>query len=139
MTQVKAQLNGLRISPRKVRLLASLIRGKSVEIAMDQLAHFVKRSSPQLTKLMLSAIANAENNYKMDRSTLVIADIQVDEGIKLKRFRPKGFGRANPIHKKTSRVRVVLEDRLPKAEVAKAPKKKAAPKKKTVTKASTTN
>ena len=111
MTQVKAQLNGLRISPRKVRLLARLIRGKNVDVALDQLAHFAKRSSPQLTKLVQSAIANAHNNYKMDRATLIIEDIQVDEGIKMKRFQPKGFGRANPIHKKTSRVRLVLSDK----------------------------
>ena len=120
MTQVTAQLNGLRISPRKVRLVAGIIRGKSVAIALDQLAFVTKRSMPQIDKLIRSAVANAEHNLKLDRESLVITKITVDEGIKLKRFRAKGFGRSSPIHKKTSRVTVVLEDRLAvKAPVAK--------------------
>lgn len=114
MPQVKAQLNGLRISPRKVRLLVGLIKRKDVTIALDQLSHMAKRSSVPLVKLIESAIANAENTYKLDRETLFIKEMFVDEGIKLKRYRPKGFGRANPIEKKTSRVNLVLEDRAPK-------------------------
>lgn len=109
MTQVTAQLNGLRISPRKVRLLAGLIRRKEVQVALDQLAHMAKRTSVPLMKLLESAIANAEHVHKLDRSSLFIKGIQVDEGVKLKRYRPKGFGRANPIEKKTSRISVVLE------------------------------
>jgi large subunit ribosomal protein L22 len=119
MTKVTAQLNGLRISPRKVRLLAALIRGKRATDALDQLAFFAKRSSPQLAKLVQSAIANAEHNYKLNRDALVIVSMSVDEGVKLKRYRPKGFGRAAPIHKKTSRVNLVLEDRPAAAPKAK--------------------
>lgn len=111
MTQIKAQLNGLRISPRKVRLVVGLIKRKNVTVALDQLAHMAKRSSHPLTKLLESAIANAENTYKLDRETLFIKEMFVDEGIKLRRYRPKGFGRANPIEKKTSRIQVVLESR----------------------------
>jgi large subunit ribosomal protein L22 len=116
MTTVNAQLNGLRMSPRKVRLVVGLIRRKNVQVALDQMAHMAKRSVAPLTKLINSAVANAEHNFKLERSHLWIKDMQVDEGIKLKRFRPKGFGRANPIEKKTSRVRLVLEHR---AEAAK--------------------
>lgn len=121
MTQVTAQLNGLRISPRKVRLLTGLIKRKDVQIALDQLAHMSKRSSAPLTKLLESAIANAENTYKLNRDTLFIKEIFVDEGVKLKRYRPKGFGRANPIEKKTSRISVVLESKV-KSEKSKARK-----------------
>jgi large subunit ribosomal protein L22 len=118
MTQVKAQLNGLRMSPRKVRLLVGLVKRRTVAVAIDQLQHMTKRASSPLIKLIESAAANAHNNFKLDRDHLFIKDMWVDEGIKLRRFRPKGFGRANPIEKKTSRVNVVLEDRAPK-EVAK--------------------
>ena len=123
MTTVKAQLNGLRISPRKVRLLVGLIKRKNVDTALDQLNQMAKRSSIPLTKLLQSAIANAENTYKLNRDTLFIKEMFVDEGIKLQRYRPKGFGRAAPIEKKTSRVSVVLESREPKV-AAKAEKSK---------------
>ncbi len=108
MTDITAQLNGLRIAPRKVRALVALIRGKSLDVALDQLAHYTRRSSPQLVKLLASAGANAEHNFKLTRSGLFIKDMRVDEGVKLKRFRPKGFGRAAALEKKTSRVRVIL-------------------------------
>lgn len=111
MIQIKAQLNGLRISPRKVRLLVGLIKRKDVEAALDQLAHMAKRPSVPLVKLLESAIANAENTYKLNRDTLFIKEMTVDEGVKLKRYRPKGFGRTSPIEKKTSRISVVLEAR----------------------------
>jgi large subunit ribosomal protein L22 len=123
MTTVKAQLNGLRISPRKVRLVAGLLKRRTVAAALDQVAHMPKRSALPLKKLIESAAANAHNNFKLDRDHLFIIDFRVDEGIKLRRFRPKGFGRANPIEKKTSRVTVVLEDRAPKQESGKATSK----------------
>ena len=120
MTLIKAQLNGLRMSPRKVRLLVGLIKRRSVSVALDQLNNMTKRASGPLVKLMESAVANAKNNFKIDADHLFVKDMWVDEGVKLRRFRPKGFGRANPIEKKTSRVNLVLEDRAP-AQVA-APK-----------------
>ncbi|MEK7638258.1 MAG: 50S ribosomal protein L22 [Patescibacteria group bacterium] len=119
MTQIKAQLNGLRISPRKVRLLVGLIKRKDVQAALDQLAHMAKRPSVPLVKLLESAVANAENTYKLNRDTLFIKEMTVDDGVKLKRYRPKGFGRTSPIEKKTSRISVVLESREPKVEVKK--------------------
>ena len=101
------------MAPRKVRLVAGLIRKKSVAAALDQLAHMAKRAGHPLVKLINSAAANASNNLKLDKEHLWIKELTVDEGIKLKRFRPKGFGRANPIEKKTSRIRLVLEHRAP--------------------------
>ena len=109
MTLIKAQLNGLRIAPRKVRLLADLVKRKTVPAALDQLAFMAKRSGVPLAKLIESAAANAHTNHKLERSALVIKELRVDEGVKLKRFIPKGFGRAAPIQKKTSRITVILE------------------------------
>jgi large subunit ribosomal protein L22 len=111
MTTVKAQLNGLRIAPRKVRLLADLIRRRSVPVAIDQLSIATKRSGVPLIKLIESAVASAQNIHHLERDALFIKEVYVDEGTKLKRFRPKGFGRANPIEKKTSRISLTLEDK----------------------------
>jgi len=110
--EVKAHLNGLRVAPRKVRAVANLLKGRDVRVADDQLAVMVRRSVPALGKLIKSAIANAENNYHMVHENLFIKNITVDEGVKFKRFIPKGFGRAAPIEKKTSRVTVVLDERV---------------------------
>lgn len=120
MTTVTAQLNGLRMSPRKVRLVAGLLKKKPVTLALDQLLHTTKRTAMPLAKLIKSAIANAENNLKLDRDHLWVKEVQVDEGVKLKRFQPKGFGRPNPIEKKTSRIRLVLEHRAAEVESSKS-------------------
>jgi large subunit ribosomal protein L22 len=111
MREITAKLNGLRLAPRKVRLVANLLKRKQVEIALDQLAHMAKRAGEPIRKLLESAVANAEHNFKMNRSDLIVQAIMVDEGVKLHRFLPKGFGRANPIEKKTSRITVVLTER----------------------------
>ena len=113
MAQVKAQLNGLRIAPRKVRAVANLIKGKDVIKALDQLNYLVRRPVTSVRKLLNSAIANAENNFHMVKENLYIKQLIVDEGTKLKRFRPKGFGRASMIQKKTSHLIVLLEERTP--------------------------
>lgn len=112
MAQVKAQLNNLRISPRKVRAIVDLIRGKSVNDALNQLEFMVKRSGLPVKKLINSALANAENNFNMVKDNLFIKSLMVDEGVKLKRFRAKGFGRAESIQKKTSNVLLVLEEKV---------------------------
>lgn len=122
MAEVKAQLNGLRISPRKVRAIVALVKGKGVIEAANQLEFYVRRSSPALLKLLNSAIANAENTYHMVKENLYIKDFLVNEGIKLRRFKPKGFGRVSPLQKKTSLIRLILAERVagmkrPAAEV----------------------
>jgi large subunit ribosomal protein L22 len=135
MREITAQLNGLRLAPRKVRLVANLVKRKHVEFALDQLAHMAKRAGLPLRKLLESAVANAEHNFKVNRSDLIVQSIMVDEGVKLHRFIPKGFGRANPIEKKTSRITVVLVEQAQpvteKKAVSAAPK---APKKTRVAK-----
>lgn len=112
MAEVKAQLNGLRIAPRKVRAVANLIKGKNVVEAASQLEHYVRKTSPALLKLLNSAVANAENTYSMVKDNLYIKDFIVNEGTKLRRFKPKGFGRASPIQKKTSLIKLVLAERV---------------------------
>ncbi len=126
--QITAQLNNLRIAPRKVRLVAGLIKGKDVLIAQQQLNFLTKRSSDPLSKLLQSALHNAENNFGLLKDNLFIRDIIVNEGMKLKRFKPKAMGQAAPIQRKTSRVKVVLEERVPglKSNKQEVSRKKAA-------------
>ncbi len=112
MAEVKAQLNGLRIAPRKVRAVANLLKGKDVIFALNQMEFLIKRSVFPLIKLLNSAIANAENNFSMVKENLYVKDFLVDEGIKLKRYMPKAQGRAGEIQKKTSRIRIVLDERV---------------------------
>ena len=113
MAEVKAKLNNLRISPRKVRAVIGLVKGKRVSDALGQLNHYIRKPSLPVKKLLDSAIANAENNFSMVRDNLYIKSIFVDEGIKLKRFRAKGFGRAAAIQKKTSHIRIILDELKP--------------------------
>ncbi len=110
--QVTAQLNNLRISPRKVRLLLSALKGMDATRAQHQLVYITKRSSRPMAKLLDSAIANAKNNFSLVISNLFIKQIIVNEGAKLKRHRPKGFGSASPIEKKTSHIKIILEEKV---------------------------
>jgi large subunit ribosomal protein L22 len=116
--QVTAQLKNLRIAPRKVRLVSNLIKGLDVTAAKSQLDHLVKRSAKPISKLLDSAVANAANNFGLVRENLFIKDIIVNEGMKLKRFRPKGFGTVSPIQKKTSSIKIVLEEKVPGLKVS---------------------
>lgn len=106
---VTAKLKYLRITPRKVRLVADLIRGKSVERAQTILNFSVKGGADPLLKLLKSAIASAKHNFQMDESNLYVAKIFVDEGPKYKRWMPRARGQASEIQKKTSHVTLVLD------------------------------
>jgi len=114
---VVAKLHYLRIAPRKVRLVADLIRSKSVEEAQTILNFTVKKATQPLLKLLNSAIANAKNNFQLEESNLYISRITVDEGPKYKRWRARARGRASEIQKKTSHVNLYLD------EIVKKPKK----------------
>ena len=109
---VKSKTNGLRLAPRKVRAVVNLIRGKNVDQALDQLEFLIRRPAAPVIKLVKAAIANAENNFHLVRENLFVKEIKVDEGVKLKRFMPRGFGRATTIQKKTSSITIVLGDRV---------------------------
>lgn len=104
---MKALLKNYRQSPRKVRLIANAIKGKSVENARALLNLLAKRGSEPLLKLLNSAVANAKQTGA-DFKDLYVANMTVDKGVVLKRFRPRAFGRAFPIRKKTSIVKVTL-------------------------------
>jgi large subunit ribosomal protein L22 len=121
---VKAQLRNLRIAPRKVRLAADLIRGKSTEQAQTILKFTTKRAAQPLLKLLNSALANAKNNLKINTTNLFISKIEVNEGQKLKRWRPRARGRAYPIQKKTSHIILVLDQAKKKVKKTKTKTKK---------------
>ncbi len=131
MPNITAELNHLRIAPRKVRSVVDMIRGQDVDAAKAQMKYLVRRSAGPLEKLLNSAVASAKNNHGLDESQLYIKEIVVDEGMKLKRYKPKGFGMTMPIQKKTSHVRVVLdelsEERKRKKEVRLAQARKMGP------------
>ncbi len=103
----------IRISPRKARLVANLIRGKSVDEALGILALTPKKASPILKKIMLSAAANVkfknDGAVAMDNDTIIVKEIRIDEGATMKRIRPRAQGRAFRILKRTSHIKVVVE------------------------------
>ncbi|GEN31979.1 large subunit ribosomal protein L22 [Cerasibacillus quisquiliarum] len=109
--QAKAVAKSVRIAPRKVRLVIDLIRGKDVHEAIAILKHTQRSASPVVEKLLNSAIANAEHNYEMDTDNLVVSEAYVNEGVTLKRFRPRAQGRASGINKRTSHITVVLTEK----------------------------
>jgi len=110
--KVIAKLKSLRVSPRKTRLVTQSIKGVDVNDALVQLGYLIKKSSLPVEKLLRSAIANAENNFGLDKDNLYVYDIQVGEGTTLKRWLPRAFGRATPLRKRTSRITIVLEERV---------------------------
>lgn len=110
MTKITAQLNHLRISPRKVRAVADLLKGLDVDLAEAQLKYLVRKPVKPLLKLLNSAASNAKHNLGLDKNYLYIKEIVVNEGMKLKRYRPKGFGLSMPIQKKTSHIKIVLDE-----------------------------
>ncbi|MBM0067860.1 MULTISPECIES: 50S ribosomal protein L22 [Alkalicoccobacillus] len=109
--QAKAVAKQIRIAPRKVRLVIDLIRGKDVGEAVAILRHTPKAASPVVEKLLNSAIANAEHNYEMEPNNLVISEAFVDEGVTLKRFRPRAMGRASKINKRSSHITIVVTEK----------------------------
>ena len=108
--QATAKLSGYRQAPRKVRLVAGLVRGKSVENAIVELNHRAKRAAPVFVKLIQSAVANAKAQG-LDVKTLIISELRVDKGPVLKRSRPRAQGRAFPIHKHTSHIMITLGEK----------------------------
>lgn len=111
MEQAKAIAKSVRIAPRKARLVIDLIRGKDVGEAISILRHTQRGASPVIEKVLMSAIANAEHNYELDPDNLKVATAFVDEGVTLKRFRPRAQGRASAINKRTSHITVVVEEK----------------------------
>lgn len=109
--EARAHVRYVRIAPRKVRIVIDLIRGKELAEALAILKFTPKGASKVLEKALLSAAANAENNYGMDRDALYVAKCYVDEGPTYKRFRPRAQGRATPIRKRSSHITIILKEK----------------------------
>lgn len=106
----RAVLRNARVSPRKARLVVDLIRGEQVESALDILVNSDKKTAPLLKKLLLSAVANANQKSGVDVDELYVRSIWVDEGRKLYRYMPRAQGRATPIRKRSSTITVTLDE-----------------------------
>ena len=121
---VQAVAKGVRMSPRKVGVVAALVRGRTVADAVTILEHVPRRSAMPVLKTVQSAAANADHNHNLKPDTLRIVEISVSPGPRLKRYRPAAHGRALPFQRRTSHIRVVVdgEVRAPKKPAAKAEK-----------------
>ena len=108
--EVKAKLRYLRISPRKVRLVVDLVRGKKVDEALHILSFTRKKASRPVAKLIRSAVANADQRGDVDVDNLYIKRIHVDPGPTFKRYRARAMGRVGRILKRTSHITVVLDE-----------------------------
>ncbi len=108
--EVAARLKGARISAQKVRLVADQVRGKPVEEALSLLEFSPKKAAHIVKKILDSAIANAENNEGADVDELKISSIFVDEGMTMKRLRPRAKGRADRIFKRSCHITVKVAD-----------------------------
>ena len=109
--EAKAKVQFVRISPRKVKIVLDLVRGKKVADAVAILKHTPKAASEYVYKLVKSAAANAENNFGMDADKLYITEIYANEGPTLKRIRPRAQGRAFRIRKRTSHITIVVKEK----------------------------
>lgn len=109
--EATAILNYTRISPRKVEIVLDLIRNKPVDLAAAILQHTPKAACEDLQKLLKSAVANAENNYNMDRNSLYVSQCFVTPGPILKRVRPGPKGRAFRVLKRTSHITLVVKEK----------------------------
>lgn len=110
MMEVAAKLKGARISAQKARLVADQVRGKDVEDALNLLMYSNKKAAHIIKKVLDSAIANAENNEGADVDELKISSIYVDEGMTMKRLRPRAKGRADRILKRSCHITVKVAD-----------------------------
>ena len=108
---MKSYLKNYRQSPRKVRLVADVVRGKKVDAALRDLTFATKRASDPLIKLLKSAISNAKQNFNVSEDNLFVKAIQVDKGIVLKRIMPRARGTAARINKRSSHVSITLEEK----------------------------
>jgi large subunit ribosomal protein L22 len=114
--EIKAKLQDLRVSPRKTRLVVDVIRGLSIEDAFNQLNFVNKKVTLPIKNLLDSAVANALNNFSLEKNNLFIKEIRVDEGRTLKRWMPRARGRATPIRKRTSHITLVLGELVDSGE-----------------------
>ena len=111
VTSARAVAYDVRVTPRKVRLVIDLVRGKDVNVALGILANVNKAATPAVTKVIKSAASNAINNFGMKEEGLYIAEICAGDGIKMKRYLPRAKGSASGLVKRTSHITVVVKSR----------------------------
>jgi large subunit ribosomal protein L22 len=110
-SEAKAMVRGLRTSPRKLNLVAQMIRGKDAATALTELAFSKRRIARDVRKALQAAIANAENNHQLDVDRLYVAEASVGKSLVMKRFKPRARGRAGRIIKPFSRLTIVVRER----------------------------
>jgi len=108
--EIKASLRFIRVSPKKARQVADLIRGLPVEEAERKLSFLTNKSAVFIKKLLLSAKANAKNNFDIPEKDLFVAQVRVDEGPRMKRQMPRARGRVDILNKPTSHIKLILEE-----------------------------
>ena len=111
ITSAKATAKTVRTSPRKARLVIDLIRGKSVADAISILKFTPNKSAGIIEKVLMSAVANAENNFGLEKANLVVSETFANEGPTMKRFRPRAKGSASPINKRTAHITVAVAEK----------------------------
>lgn len=109
--EARAIAKTVRIAPRKARLVIDLIRGKSVKESLDILENLNKEGARIIKKVLVSAVANAENNLSLDKNKLYVKDCYVDEGVTMKRARMGSRGHVDPIKKRTSHITVAVSEK----------------------------
>jgi large subunit ribosomal protein L22 len=110
-TEARAFSRSIRVSPRKLNLLAQSIRGKSAGAALSQLQFSPKRVAEEVKKVLESAIANAENNHQLDVDQLIVSEAYVGKGIIMKRWRPRARGRVGRIMKPFSNLTIIVREK----------------------------
>ena len=109
-SEAKAVARNLRVSPQKLNLVAQMIRGKKVDVALADLEFSRKRIAKDVRKCVMSAVANAENNHQLDVNDLVVAQAHVGKNMVMRRFHARGRGKMSPIEKPFSQLTVVVKE-----------------------------
>jgi large subunit ribosomal protein L22 len=125
--QAMAIARNIRVSPRKLNLVAQQIRGKKVERALNELTFSQKRIAGAVKKALQSAIANAENNHDLDVDDLVVKEASVGKNLVMKRFHPRARGNSGGIEKFFSQITIVVEEKREEKQAEAAPAKKKSP------------
>jgi large subunit ribosomal protein L22 len=108
--EAQAVVRNLRVSPRKLNLVAEMIRGKKVDVALADLAFSRKRIAKDVRKCVISAVANAENNHNLDVNDLVVAQAHVGKNLVMRRFHARGRGKMSPVEKPFAQLTVVVKE-----------------------------
>ena len=109
--KARAVAKYVRVSPRKVRKVIDLVRGKNVDAALSILRFSPQAAAKMVSKVLSSAVANAESNFRLNREDLIVGEAHVNQGPTLKRFRHRAMGRASRIRKRTSHITIVVQER----------------------------